>query len=131
MSLIERILNPLACKALNAVSLPDPGPLISTVKVFIPTSKALAAAASAATWAAYGVDFLDPLNPFDPADAHEITFPLSSAIVTIVLLNVALTKAMPVVIFFLIFFLTTLTFLTFSTLSASSTFFFFSFFWLI
>jgi hypothetical protein len=49
VSLIEVILNPLACKALNAVSLPDPGPLISTDKVLMPTSKALAAAASAAT----------------------------------------------------------------------------------
>ena len=88
MSLIERILNPLACKARNAVSRPDPGPLISTVKVFIPTSKALAAAASAATWAAYGVDFLDPLKPFWPAEAHEITFPFVSAIDTIVLLKV-------------------------------------------
>ena len=45
----KNILNPLACNALNAVSLPEPGPLISTVKVFIPYSKALAAAASAAT----------------------------------------------------------------------------------
>ena len=49
MSLIDIILNPLACKALSAVSLPDPGPLISTDKIFIPTSNAFAAAASAAT----------------------------------------------------------------------------------
>ncbi len=87
-SLIVIILNPLACKALNAVSLPEPGPLTSTDKVRIPASKAFAAAASAATCAAYGVDFLEPLNPFCPADAHEITFPLVSAIETIVLLKV-------------------------------------------
>ena len=52
MSLIDKILNPLACKALNAVSLPEPGPLTSTDKVFIPYSNAFAAAASAATCAA-------------------------------------------------------------------------------
>ena len=35
-----------------SVSLPEPGPLTSTDRVFIPYSKALDAAASAATWAA-------------------------------------------------------------------------------
>jgi hypothetical protein len=64
VSLIERILNPLACNALKAVSLPEPGPLTSTDKVSIPYSKAFDAAESAATCAAYGVDFLDPLKPF-------------------------------------------------------------------
>ena len=88
MSLIDKILNPLACNALKAVSLPDPGPFTSTDKVFIPYSKALDAAESAAICAAYGVDFLDPLKPFCPADAHEITFPFVSAIDIIVLLNV-------------------------------------------
>ena len=88
VSLIDKILKPLACKALSAVSLPDPGPFISTDRIFIPISKALTAAASAATWAAYGVDLRDPLNPLWPDDAHDITFPLVSAIVTIVLLNV-------------------------------------------
>ena len=88
MSLIEIILKPLACKALRAVSLPEPGPFISTDKTFIPNSSALEAAESAAICAAYGVDFLDPLKPFWPADAHDITFPLVSAIEIIVLLNV-------------------------------------------
>jgi len=69
VSFIEIILNPLACNALNAVSLPDPGPFTSTDKVLIPTSNAFAAAASAATCAAYGVDFLEPLNPFWPEEA--------------------------------------------------------------
>ena len=64
VSLIDKILNPFACKALSAVSLPEPGPLTSTDNVFIPNSKALEAAASAAICAAYGVDFLEPLNPF-------------------------------------------------------------------
>ena len=88
VSLIDKILKPLACRALKAVSRPEPGPLTSTDKVFIPYSSALEAAASAATWAAYGVDFLEPLNPFWPADAQETTFPLVSAIEIIVLLNV-------------------------------------------
>ena len=88
MSFIDKILNPLACNALKAVSLPDPGPFTSTDKIFIPTSKAFAAAASAATCAAYGVDLRDPLKPFWPADAQETTFPFVSAIDTMVLLNV-------------------------------------------
>ena len=104
VSFIEIILKPLACKALNAVSRPDPGPFTSTDKTFIPISNALAAAASAATWAAYGVDFRDPLKPFWPADAHETTFPLVSAIETIVLLNVDWTYAIPFKIFFFPFF---------------------------
>ena len=61
---------------------------LSEDKTFIPNSSALEAAASAAICAAYGVDFLDPLKPFCPADAHDITFPLVSAIEIIVLLNV-------------------------------------------
>ena len=48
VSLIDKILNPLSCNALKAVSRPDPGPLTSTDKVFIPNSKAFEAAASAA-----------------------------------------------------------------------------------
>ena len=91
VSLIESILNPLDWKALRAVSLPEPGPFNLTVKVFIPCSWALIAAVSAAICAAYGVDFLEPLNPFEPAEDHAITFPLSSAIVIIVLLKVAVT----------------------------------------
>ena len=51
-SLIEIILNPLDCKALKAVSLPDPGPFNLTVKVFKPCSCALVAASSAAICAA-------------------------------------------------------------------------------
>jgi hypothetical protein len=88
VSLIDKILNPLACKARNAVSLPEPGPFTSTDKTFMPHSIALTAAASAATCAAYGVDFLDPLKPLCPAEAQDITLPLVSAIVIIVLLNV-------------------------------------------
>ena len=75
VSLIDKILKPLACKALKAVSLPDPGPLTSTDKVFIPYSRAFEAAESAAICAAYGVDFLEPLKPFCPAEDHEIILP--------------------------------------------------------
>ena len=104
VSFIDIILNPLACKALKAVSLPEPGPFTSTDRIFIPTSKALTAAESAATCAAYGVDFLEPLNPFWPADDQETIFPFVSAIETIVLLNVDWTYAIPLSIFFLFFF---------------------------
>ena len=86
--MIDKILKPLACNALRAVSLPEPGPLTSTDNVFIPYSIALEAAVSAAIWAAYGVDFLEPLKPLEPADDQEITFPLVSAIEIIVLLKV-------------------------------------------
>jgi len=46
------------------------------------------AASSAANWAANGVDFREPLNPRTPAEDQEITFPDTSVILTIVLLNV-------------------------------------------
>jgi len=73
-------------------------------------------ASSAATCAAYGVDFLDPLKPFVPADDQATTFPCSSAIDIIVLLNVELTNAIPEEIFFLfLFFFFTIFFTTFSS----------------
>ena len=52
-------------------------------------------AASAAICAANGVDLRDPLNPTVPAEAHEITAPAGSVIVTMVLLNVLLMWASP------------------------------------
>ena len=91
VSFIDIILNPLACKARKAVSLPEPGPFTSTSKVFNPYSDALAAASSAATCAAYGVDFLDPLKPLEPDEDHDNTLPFLSVIEIIVLLNVAFT----------------------------------------
>ena len=133
--MIERIWNPLDWNALKAVSLPDPGPFNLTTKVFKPCSWALPAAWSAAICAAYGVDFLEPLKPFEPAEDQAITFPWSSVIVTIVLLNVALTKAIPVETFFLIFFLTFFGLITLSALSFLSSvlliLFFFSIFLII
>ena len=91
VSLIDIILNPRACNALKAVSLPEPGPLTSTDKVFIPNSNAFTATESAATCAAYGVDFLEPLKPFCPADDQANTLPFKSAIDMTVLLKVDLT----------------------------------------
>jgi len=52
VSFIESILKPLDCNALNAVSLPDPGPFNLTVKTLSPCSCALLAAVSAAICAA-------------------------------------------------------------------------------
>ena len=86
-SRIELTWKPIVCNALNADSLPEPGPFTWTVKVRKPCSKAFAPASSAATCAAYGVDFLDPLKPLEPAEDHEMTFPFSSAIEIIVLLK--------------------------------------------
>ena len=45
--------------------------------------------------AANGVDFFDPLNPALPEDPHDTALPCMSVIVMVVLLNVALTWAMP------------------------------------
>jgi uncharacterized membrane protein len=61
--------------------------------------EALSAHVSAARWAAKGVLLRLPLNPDVPAVAQHNTSPLTSVIVTIVLLNVALTYAIARVTF--------------------------------
>jgi hypothetical protein len=53
----------------------------------MPDDIALRAALVAVNCAAKGVPFLVPLNPELPADAHEITLPFISVILTMVLLN--------------------------------------------
>jgi hypothetical protein len=53
----------------------------------MPCSIALCAASSAASCAANGVDLRDPLKPLTPADDQATTFPETSVMVTIVLLN--------------------------------------------
>ena len=58
-----------------------------TSTVFKPCSIAVFAAVSATSPAANGVLFLEPLNPNPPALAQDITLPLTSVIVTIVLLK--------------------------------------------
>src|SRR5262245_65933532 len=87
-SRISEILNPAACSARSADSRPDPGPLTNTEMVRIPWSIAFLAASSAASCAANGVDLRDPLKPRTPADDQATTLPLTSVIVTMVLLNV-------------------------------------------
>src|ERR671915_2548055 len=74
---------------------PLPGPCTRTCTRRTPSPSASRAAASAATVAANGVDFLEPLKPALPDDAHATALPCESVIVTIVLLNVALTWATP------------------------------------
>src|SRR5258706_10657225 len=87
-----------------ACSRPAPGPLTFTSISIIPLLRASAAAFSAARPAANGVLLRAPLNPTVPADAHEIVSPLVSVMVTIVLLNVALMWATPLVTPLRIFF---------------------------
>ena len=56
-------------------------------------------ASSAATCAAYGVDLREPLKPIMPAEDQLIALPWASVMVTIVLLKLAFTWAMPLVMF--------------------------------
>src|SRR6059058_3823519 len=87
MALMER---PEACKAVMALSRPEPGPLTLTSTSLTPYLVAVAAAVSAARWAANGVLLRLPLNPTVPDEAQHNASPLGSVIVTVVLLNVAL-----------------------------------------
>src|SRR3954447_21057721 len=91
---------PMAPRDRIAVSRPEPGPLNKNSIFFMPWSIARRPAASAAIWAVNGVDLREPLKPTVPADAHEITAPVVSVIVTIVLLNVLLMWASPTATFF-------------------------------
>src|ERR671920_1178450 len=91
---------PMAPSERIAVSRPEPGPFTKTSIFFIPCSIARRPAASAAICAANGVDLREPLKPTVPAEAHEITAPVGSVIVTIVLLNVLLMWASPWATFF-------------------------------
>src|SRR5215831_8312058 len=93
------ILKPVEARARSADSRPEPGPLTNTESERMPCSIALWAASSAASWAAKGVDLRDPLKPFTPADDHATTFPETSVMVTMVLLNDAVMWAMPLWMF--------------------------------
>ena len=86
---------PIAPSERIAVSRPEPGPLTKTSIFFMPCSIARRPAASAAICAANGVDLREPLKPTVPAEAHAITAPVGSVIVTMVLLNVLLMWASP------------------------------------
>src|SRR3954469_4179163 len=87
--------SPAAASAWIADSRPEPGPCTRTWTRRTPSVTASRPACSAATVAANGVDFLEPLKPALPDDPHDTAFPRASVIVIIVLLNVALTWAMP------------------------------------
>lgn len=85
---------PAVCKAVMALSLPEPGPLTRTSNSLTPNLAAFSAACCAAHWPANGVLLRLPLKPQVPALAQQMVSPLRSVIVTMVLLNVALTCAM-------------------------------------
>jgi len=95
-SRIERTSSPAVDRARTADSRPAPGPLTATSTVRRPDSFALFAAVKDACWAAKGVPFRDPRKPSDPELDHEITFPMGSVIVTIVLLKDACTWTLPI-----------------------------------
>src|SRR5439155_2034811 len=94
-SLIDLTCSPAAASAWMADSRPLPGPWTRTCTRLTPAVSASRAHCSAATVAANGVLFLEPLNPALPLDPHAIVLPRGSVIVTVVLLNVALTCATP------------------------------------
>src|SRR5512140_1197577 len=89
------ISSPATCSARMAASRPEPGPFTNTSTFLSPRSWAVFAAASAETCAAKGVFFREPLKPFLPADDQLMVLPYTSVMVTMTLLNVALTKALP------------------------------------
>lgn len=98
--------SPVLISPRTADSRPDPGPLRFTSHSFIPCAIASRPALCAATVAANADDFLDPEKFAFPADAQETTFPARSVIAMIVLLNVALTCAIPEGTVLVFFFLT-------------------------
>src|SRR5215475_15456437 len=97
MSSMDLIVRPAACSAVIALSRPLPGPLTLTSTSFTPNFEAFSAACCAAICPANGVLLREPLKPDVPALAQHKASPLVSVIVTVVLLNVALMKAMPTV----------------------------------
>lgn len=95
VSLIEVTTKPALIKARTAASRPAPGPFSSTSTSFIPIDVAFLAASAAASVAAKAEDFLEPEKFTLPPEAHERTLPAGSVMTIIVLLNVALTCAIP------------------------------------
>src|SRR5205085_1737703 len=105
LSSIAVIFRPLFCRAVMADSRPLPGPLTRTSTSCRPNFLALLAQFSAARVAANGVLLRAPLKPTVPAESHERVSPLTSVMVTCVLLKLALMWAMPLTTFFRTFFL--------------------------
>src|ERR1700722_19797907 len=93
---MERTSSPAVDRARTADSRPAPGPLTATSTVRSPDSFALFAAVKDACCAAKGVPFRDPRKPSEPELGHEITLPMGSVMVTIVLLNDACTWTRPI-----------------------------------
>src|SRR5688572_9998739 len=94
-SLIDLTWSPADASAWMADSRPLPGPCTRTWTRLTPAVNASRAACSAATVAANGVLFFDPLKPALPEEPHETVLPCKSVMVTVVLLKVALTCAIP------------------------------------
>src|SRR3954471_13711249 len=105
LSSIAVIFRPLFWSAVIADSRPLPGPFTRTSISCRPHFLALAAQFSAARVAAKGVDLRAPLKPTVPAESQARVSPLTSVMVTWVLLKEAFTWAMPLMTFFRIFFL--------------------------
>src|SRR5580698_3066678 len=95
-SRMERTSSPAVDRARTADSRPAPGPLTATSTVRKPDSFALFAAVNDACCAANGVPLRDPRKPSEPELDHEITLPMGSVMVTIVLLNDACTWTRPI-----------------------------------
>ena len=90
-SSISLIDMPADCRAVMALSRPDPGPFTRTSNSRTPYFDAFSAACCAAHWPANGVLLRLPLKPQVPALAQHKVSPLVSVTVTVVLLNVAFT----------------------------------------
>src|SRR5215217_3101675 len=87
--------NPAFCRLRIACSRPAPGPLTFTSTSTIPLLRACDAAFSAGRPAVKGVLFQAPLKPCVPAEAQAMVSPVTSVMVTMVLLKVALMWATP------------------------------------
>src|SRR6478672_4875595 len=90
-------LMPAVCRAVIALSRPEPGPFTRTSNSFTPYLEAFSAACCPAHWPANGVLLRLPLKPQVPALAQHRASPFVSVIVTTVLLNVAFTWAIATV----------------------------------
>lgn len=95
VSLIAVNVKPQLKRARTAGSRPAPGPFSITTRSFTPIETAVFPASLAASVAANAEDFLEPEKFTLPAEAQQMTLPAGSVMTIIVLLNVALTCAMP------------------------------------
>src|SRR5712671_2659545 len=94
---MAEISSPAAWSDRMAASRPAPGPFTQTSTFFSPRDTASFVADSAAICAANGVLLREPLKPTLPALAQATVWPSMSEMVTIVLLNVDWTWAIPLI----------------------------------